>query len=95
MLDYFVQRVPAAQYDGTNSDEMLTMFPPFTDEWGIDRVATVASEVAGVLTIHYANYGGYSPWVFNVGDWYGPSLNKVTDEFMNANYVRVSDIVNP
>lgn len=68
----------ATQYDGTNSAEILALFPATQGSEGSDYPKRIVSEIDGVLLIDYTS--GYllagSPWQFDPiseGDWIVPN----------------------
>ena len=88
------------QYDGTNSTDILALFPAVQGFNSSYYEPSIASESGGVLTIHYDDYGAglESPvdFVVNENDWVLPLRDwQGYPQTITPNAVRLSTLVNP
>lgn len=95
----------ATQYDGTNSAEILGLFPATQGSEGTDYPKRIVSETGGVLLIDYTD--GYlmagSPWQFepiSEGDWIAPNVYGgipalLSGAVVAATALDAADLINP
>jgi hypothetical protein len=92
MAEQLIPFVNGVQYTGSNGTAILAEIPAqAVSDYGI----SIASESGGTLVMEYYPDGGLSSLIVETGDWVtwtSAYPGKLTDDQMNAAYVKRSDL---